>query len=46
MAIKKGFYPHDNYIENMNENGYNKMVVALKEYLKMREMPKEVEKTL
>lgn len=34
MAIKKGFYPHDNYIENMNDTGYNKMVEALKEYLK------------
>ena len=34
MAHKKGFYPHDNYIDNMNEIGYDKMVQALNEYLR------------
>jgi len=38
MAVKKGFYPHDDYIENMNKIGYEKMVVALKEYLKSMEI--------
>ena len=38
MAVKKGFYPHDDYIENMNKIGYEKMVVALKEYLKSIEI--------
>ena len=33
MADKKGFYPHDNYVENMNENGYKKMKAALNIYL-------------
>lgn len=38
MAEKRGQYQHDNYIENMNEDGYNKMVKALKEYLKTMEI--------
>lgn len=34
MALKKEFYPHDNYIDNMNEIGYKKMKQALSIYLK------------
>ena len=33
MALKKGFYPHDDYIKNMNSTGYEKMKVALREYI-------------
>lgn len=33
MADKKGFYPHDNYVENMNGTGYNKMKNALNIYV-------------
>lgn len=35
MADKKGFYPHDNYIENMNSTGYKKMKLGLKKYLEL-----------
>lgn len=35
LAERKGFYPHDNFItRNMSEDGYDKMVNALKVYLK------------
>lgn len=34
LAEKRGQYPHDNFVtNNMNESGYNKMRVALKEYM-------------
>lgn len=35
MADKKGFYPHDNYIENMNGTGYEKMKQGLKVYIEL-----------
>ena len=37
MADKKGFYPHDNYIENMNSTGYEKMKQGLKKYIELCE---------
>lgn len=37
MALKKGFYPHDDYIKNMNSTGYEKMKKALNIYLKKYE---------
>ena len=36
-AIEKNSYPHDDYIENMNEIGYEKMKKALNEYIKKYE---------
>jgi len=33
MAPEKGLYPHDNFVMNMSEGGYNKMKEALKEFL-------------
>ena len=39
LAERRGFYPHDNFVSNnMGESGYQKMVQALKEYLKNIEM--------
>lgn len=37
MADKRGFYPHDNYIENMNGTGYEKMKQGLKKYIELCE---------
>lgn len=37
MADKRGFYPHDNYIENMNGTGYEKMKQGLKVYIELCE---------
>lgn len=37
LAEGHGSYPHDNFVYNMDENGYKKMVEALKEYLKTLE---------
>ena len=35
LATKKGKYPHDNFVRNnMSAVGYEKMVTALKEYVK------------
>ena len=33
MAVKRDSYPHDNYIDNMNEIGYEKIKNALRIYL-------------
>lgn len=38
LAARINQYPHDNFIYNMNESGYNKMKIALKEYLKKIEL--------
>lgn len=39
LAARKGTYPHDNFVaNNMSESGYKKMVQALQEYLKTREI--------
>ncbi|MBQ8872290.1 MAG: hypothetical protein IJ018_06035 [Bacilli bacterium] len=39
LAERRGQYAHDNFVENnMSEAGYQKMVVALKEYLKSMEI--------
>lgn len=39
LAERRGQYAHDNFIaNNMSEAGYQKMVVALKEYLKSMEI--------
>ena len=39
LAERRGFYPHDNFVSNnMGESGYQKMVQALKEYLKTVEI--------
>lgn len=39
LAERKGFYSHDNFItNNMSEEGYKKMVQALKEYLQTLEI--------
>ena len=39
LAEKRGQYVHDNFVaNNMNEEGYEKMVTALKEYLKLMEI--------
>lgn len=37
MAYKRGFYPHDDYISNMNQNGFDKMKNALSIYIKKYE---------
>ena len=35
LAERRGMYSHDNFVfNNMSEDGYQKMVQALKEYLK------------
>lgn len=33
FAERKGEYPHDNFVENMNPTGYEKMKECLKQYL-------------
>ena len=45
MAIKKNFYPHDNYIDNMNENGYKKIKLALNEYINNYEYNQNINKS-
>ena len=37
LAEGRGSYPHDNFVDNMDANGYKKMVEALKEYLRTLE---------
>ncbi|MCI6266251.1 MAG: hypothetical protein MR598_05330 [Erysipelotrichaceae bacterium] len=37
MAEKRGQYPHDNYIENMNSTGYEKMKQGLSKFIKLYE---------
>ena len=37
LAEKRGQYAHDNFVDNMNEQGYQKMVQALKNYLSLEE---------
>ena len=32
MAVRKGIFPHDNFVDNMSESGYLKMKEALNEY--------------
>lgn len=34
LAQRKGVYPHDNFINNMNENGYNRIKEALRRFLR------------
>lgn len=42
LATKRGDYPHDNFVRNnMNEEGFNKMKVALEGYLKEVETEKK-----
>ena len=41
FAVRDGKYPHNNFVaDNMNENGYQKMANALKEYMKTIEISK------
>ena len=45
-AEKKNTFPNDNFVSNnMSSDGYNKMVSALKEYLKKLEVNKDISKT-
>lgn len=46
MAIKNDFYPHDDYIENMNYVGYNKMKQALNEYINNYEYNQNINKSV
>ena len=46
LAEKKGYYPHDNFVSNnMSEEGYIKMVQALKKYIENLEKKDEQSKT-
>ena len=45
LAIKKGNFPHDNFIyNNMSQEGYNKMCSALKKYIKQYEQEQTKER--
>ena len=33
MASSKNLYPHDNFVDNMNSDGYKKMTSTLKKYI-------------
>ena len=37
MAEKRGHYPHDDYVTNMNANGYKKMKESLSKYIELYE---------
>ena len=45
LAEQKGTYPHDNFVSaNMNEIGYNNMIIALKNYLNTKKSNKNTTK--
>ena len=44
FSERKGEYPHDNFIDNMNEIGYKKMKECLKNYLLNPEVIKQEDK--
>lgn len=35
MSSEKGYYPHDNFVYNMNETGYQKMIEGLSKMLEI-----------
>lgn len=46
LASKYGLYPHDNFIDNLSDEGYEKMLRCLKEFLHDIENKKDSEKNL
>lgn len=42
-SVGKDIYPHDNFVYNMNEEGYEKMQSALREYMQSVDKEKENE---
>ena len=45
LAEQKGTYPHDNFVSaNMNEIGYNNIIIALKNYLNTKKSNKNTTK--
>ena len=36
-------YPHDNFVDNMDDNGYSVMVNALEDYIKTIENERKIE---
>ena len=43
FAERKGEYPHDNFVDNMNDIGYKKMKECLKQYLKSHNQENMIE---
>lgn len=42
-SLEKDIYPHDNFINNMSIEGYQKMIVALKEYIKSVDLDRSIQ---
>lgn len=44
MASSRNSYPHDNFVENMNSDGYEKMTSTLKKYINTRTNSETIQK--
>ena len=44
MASSKNLYPHDNFVENMNSDGYERMTSTLKKYINTRTNNETIQK--
>ena len=42
MAEKRGHYPYDNFVYNLNEEGFEKMKLALGQYVSSKNLQKDV----